>query len=212
MDQLGLWTKKRISREVSEQYLQGKTSNALVQYEDLLPTLIDYAGGQIPAEIDGVSILPVLQGKKDQVREWAYGVHNNYPEGTPYPIRSIRKGKYKLILNLKADVPYYEKHLMNQKNYWGSWVRDASFSQAAAFWVNRYVNRPPVEFYDTDKDPWELHNLAFNPEIKTVMERNGKTASRMDEKPGRSGQIAGCGERLKEDTTRCRHGNMNTAY
>ena len=145
-----------------------------MQYEDLLPTLIDYAGGQIPAEIDGVSILPVLQGKKDQVREWAYGVHNNYPEGTPYPIRSIRKGKYKLILNLKADVPYYEKHLMNQKNYWGSWVRDASFSQAAAFWVNRYVNRPPVEFYDTDKDPWELHNLAFNPEIKTVMEEMEK--------------------------------------
>ena len=52
-------------------------TDAIVQYEDITPTLIDLAGGKPVAGLDGKSFLPVLLGKSQQAREYAYGIHNN---------------------------------------------------------------------------------------------------------------------------------------
>lgn len=159
-----------------EGYLNGKTSDAQVQYEDVLPTLIEYVGGTVSDEFDGKSFLPVLEGKKATHRNWVYGVHNNYPEGTPYPIRSIRDDRYKLIVNLTPEVNYYEKHLMSPEkiNYWDAWVRDAKVNKTAKYWVDRYLTRPEIEFYDTQKDPWELTNLASDEKMKPIIDRMKK--------------------------------------
>lgn len=156
-----------------EGYLNGTKQEAILQYEDVLPTLISYAGGKIPAVLEGKSFLPVLQGKTSKHRQWAYGIHNNFPEGTPYPIRSIRNDKYKLILNLSPELSYFEKHLMNPnvENYWASWVRDAKSDSVAKHWVERYVHRPAVEFYDIKNDPWELNNLAADKQYETEIAR-----------------------------------------
>ncbi len=153
-----------------EGFGRGTTSEALIQYEDVLPTIISYAGGKIPGGLDGLSFLPVLQGLKNEHREWAYGVHNNFPEGTPYPIRSIRDDHYKLIVNLTPRASYFEKHLMVSV-YWKSWVRDAKTNKAAKYWVDRYVTRPETELYDTTVDPWELNNLAADVKMKPVIEK-----------------------------------------
>ncbi len=154
-----------------EGYLKGTCSEAMLQYEDVLPTIISYAGGKIPDGLDGESFMPVLQGKTAKHREWAYGVHNNVPEGTPYPIRSIRNDRYKLILNLTPEASYFEKHLMApvKGSYWSTWVRDAKTSETAKYWVDRYVTRPAVEFYDTKEDPWELHNLASDKKMEPMI-------------------------------------------
>lgn len=156
-----------------EGYGKGTTSEALLQYEDVLPTIISYTGGKIPDGLDGVSFLPVIQGKKKQHHEWVYGVHNNFPEGTPYPIRSIRDDRYKLIVNLTPGAAYFEKHLMapGKDKYWNSWVRDAKNNKTAKYWVDRYVTRPAIELYDTAADPWELNNLANVEQMKPVIEK-----------------------------------------
>ena len=86
------------------------TLAVMVQYEDILPTLIELAGGKPPPDMDGKSLLDVFARKTDEHREYAYGVHSNPPEGHPYPIRSIRTPKYKLIHNLMWESAYYEKH------------------------------------------------------------------------------------------------------
>lgn len=176
-----------------EAYLKGQTTDALVQYEDVLPTLISYAGGKVPSGLDGKSFMPVLQGKKSKHRIWAYGIHNNVPEGTPYPIRTIRNDQYKLIINLLPEATYYEKHLMNigRENYWQSWVRDAKVSETAKYWVDRYLTRPEVELYDTLEDPWELNNLAAEQKLQPMirkmkkelyawMKRQGDTGKELD--------------------------------
>ena len=141
-------------------------TQALVQYEDVLPTLIDLAGGDPIPETDGRSFLPVLFGKADRHREYAYGVHSNVPEGPPYPIRSIRNAKYKLILNLLPEATYKEKHLteMDKYDYWKSWVAKAKTDPQAARLVKRFQHRPAVEFYDLVADPLELRNLTDRPE------------------------------------------------
>ena len=170
------------------------TNNAIVQYEDILPTLMDFAGGGAIDGIDGTSFLKVLYGKEKEHRQYAYGIHNNIPEGTAYPIRSIRDKRYKLILNLTPEAEYFEKHLMNVKNnrsVWASWLESAQSDPEAKRFVDRYVKRPAVEFYDMQNDPWELNNLAGNEkyskrmtgmkkELEKWMQQQGDTGAAMD--------------------------------
>ena len=137
----------------------GSVSDVLVQYEDILPTFIEFTGGKPAAEIEGRSFFPALFGKKTECRQWAYGIHNNIPEGTPYPIRTIRDKRYKLIVNLTPEAEYFEKHMMNSPT-WASFTKDAGDDPHAAAMAKRYVHRPAIEFYDTKADPWELNNLA----------------------------------------------------
>lgn len=51
-----------------------KTSDALVGWEDLMPTILDLAGVPIPPNLDGTSLLPVLQGKTEKIRDFFHGV------------------------------------------------------------------------------------------------------------------------------------------
>ncbi|NDV81743.1 sulfatase [Bacteroides sp. 51] len=165
----GKWTSYRYGQNSAfiarypDKIKAGTTSDALVQYEDVLPTLMEFAGGDEIVGIDGKSCLQVLFGKKKEHREWSYGIHNNIPEGTAYPIRSIQDKRYKLIVNLTSETDYFEKHMMNLENprsVWPSWVKSAETDTDARDNVNRFVKRPAIEFYDLQKDPWELHNLA----------------------------------------------------
>ena len=144
------------------------TTAAMIQYEDVLPTLVELAGGSPPAEVDGLSFAPVLAGQKTQHRSHVFAVHNNVPEGRPYPIRAVRTARHKLILNLAPAGGYHEKHVMDidREDYWKSWEQAAASGDAKArAAIDLYVKRPPVELYDCDSDPWELTNLADKSEL-----------------------------------------------
>jgi uncharacterized sulfatase len=141
----------------------GRRTDALVQYADVLPTLVEAAGGK-PAggHFDGTSFLPVLLGRADTHREYAYHMHNNVPEGPPYPVRSVRDGRYHYIRNLTPQATFIEKHLMSQnhgRRYWTSWMRAAFDKPHAYRMIHRYMNRPAEELFDTREDPDELANL-----------------------------------------------------
>lgn len=173
----------------------GSRSDAIVQYEDLLPTFIDIAGGDPREELDGVSFKKALFGESGTARKYAYGIHNNYPEGHPYPIRSIRDGRYALILNLCPERQYHEKHLMaatgNKTGVWPTWQEAAKTDERSGYLCSRFVDRPAVEFYDLKKDPWEMNNLAgekkyrkkiaeMKAELEKWMEEQGDTGADMD--------------------------------
>lgn len=51
---------------------QGCINNDLVSSADFLPTLCAAAGVATPADVDGVSFLPQLQGRRGSPREWLY--------------------------------------------------------------------------------------------------------------------------------------------
>ncbi|MDR1864548.1 MAG: sulfatase [Bacteroidales bacterium] len=172
----------------------GSVTDAIVQYEDVTPTLIELAGGKPVEGIDGKSYLQVLAGKSGEHRQWSYGIHNNIPEGTAYPIRSIQDKRYKLIVNLTPDAAYFEKHMMNvrdREQVWASWVESAESDPHSKSIVNRFVRRPETEFYDLDADPWELNNLAndrqyaerisvMEAELKKWMLQQGDRGAEMD--------------------------------
>lgn len=154
----------------------GQRTDALIQYADVLPTLLDAAGHAPDAhQFDGSSFLPVLLGESQSHREFAYATHNNIPEGPPYPIRSVTDGRYRYIRNLRPDNLFIEKHLMGylgsdlvSRNYWRSWIWESGTNQHTYDLVHRYQNRPAEELYDLASDPLELTNLIGKPGLKRV--------------------------------------------
>ncbi|MCG6186304.1 sulfatase family protein [Maribellus maritimus] len=159
----------------------GTCTNALIQYNDVLPTLLDALDYKTSAGFDGSSFLPVLLGEKDTHREFAYFMHNNVPEGPPYPIRSITDGKYHYIKNLAHENLYIEKHLMarmTENQYWPSWIFEASSDQKILDLVTRYQKRPPEELYDMTSDSNEMNNLS-NREGFTAIQN--KLSKKLDE-------------------------------
>lgn len=153
----------------------GSETDAMVQYVDILPTLIEAARGR-PAEIDtglpgaagggrgldGRSFLGVLLGKSSRHRDHVYGVHTTRGiiNGSPtYPVRSVRSIRFKYIRNLSWESAFTNA-VTREGGVLSSWKRAAGKSRARA---EAYQRRPAEELYDLEKDPWELHNLADDP-------------------------------------------------
>ncbi|MHC4249722.1 MAG: sulfatase-like hydrolase/transferase, partial [Planctomycetota bacterium] len=154
-------------------------TGALVQYADVLPTLMEIAGVKISrGTFDGTSFRAVLFGESRTHREYVFGVHNNVPEGPPYPIRSITDGAYHYLRNLTPEAKYYEKHLMGQGRlnnpYWATWVRSAETDERTARLVKRYTERPREELFRLSDDRHEMKNLTGDPEHEPVRARLSK--------------------------------------
>jgi len=167
----------------------GNLTDAIVQWVNVLPTFLDAAGGE-PAsgDFDGTSFLPVLAGKKEKHRKFAYGVHNNVPEGPPYPIRTVTDGRYRYIRNLRPDEIYIEKHLMGPENqYWASWLNRAYSKPEVYDLVKRYMMRPAEELYDLRADPFELKNLVDHPDLADTREKLSRELDRWLKEQGDPG-------------------------
>jgi uncharacterized sulfatase len=142
-------------------------TDAMVQWIDLLPTFIEAAGGKVPDGIDGKSFLPVLQGTARTHRDVIFSTHSGDGSMNVFPIRAIRTGDWKLILNLHpefAHTTHIDKALAKDGGaYWASWFEAAKTNAAAAASVKRYHERPAVELYNLHTDPFETNNLAADP-------------------------------------------------
>ncbi|WP_339743407.1 sulfatase [uncultured Rubinisphaera sp.] len=146
---------------------ENQRTDALVQYADVVPTILDLGDAKPISKVDGTSFREVLFGKKTEHRKYVYGIHNNIPEGPAYPIRTISDGEYRYIQNLLPDEIYIEKHLMGKQAqgklnnpYWPTWVFTAWNNPHTYELVKRYTSRPKEQFYHTTSDPYEMTNLA----------------------------------------------------
>ena len=157
----------------------GQRTDAMVQYADVLPTLIDAARGSTAnRSFDGTSFLSVLLAEKPSHRQYVYGAHNNIPEGPSYPIRTIFDGEHRYIHNLTPDEIYIEKHLMGVSGngrlnnpYWATWVWGAWSNPRTYDLVKRYTHRPPEQLFHTSQDAYEMDNLANEPSLARIKSR-----------------------------------------
>ncbi|MDF1842720.1 MAG: sulfatase-like hydrolase/transferase [Rubripirellula sp.] len=140
----------------------GSVSDAMVEYVDVTPTFVELAGGKLPAELDGKSMVEVLRGNAQEHKEFVYGVMTTrgiINGNDSYPIRSIRSRNHKLILNLNNSEPF--TNACTKSREFQSIVRAAETGDLKAKQVvQRYQNRPAIEFYDVIADPLEMNNLA----------------------------------------------------
>lgn len=166
----------------------GTATKAMTQYVDVVPTLIEAAGGD-PAKVntgrpdakgktgfDGRSFLGVLLGKTDKHRDVVFGAHTTRGiiNGSPcYPIRSARSATHKYIRNLNADATFTNA-VTRPGRLFSSWQETGKTNPAAARRARFYQHRPPEELYDMAKDPYELRNVADDPayaEVKAKLKK-----------------------------------------
>ena len=147
-------------------------TTALVQYVDLVPTLLEAIGRKAPENIDGKSFLAVLEGKSKRHADYTFGLQtsrgiNHGPQA--YGIRSVRDSRYRYIWNLTPANRF--RNAAMQSAHWREWVTAATGDERAASLVERYQKRPEVELFDVEADPWCLDNLAGRGEIEDVEAR-----------------------------------------
>lgn len=163
-------------------------SGALVSSVDILPTLIEMAGGSAPADLDGKSFLPVLRDTSSTHRDAVFGAQStaglDIENTDPYGIRSVRTERFRYIRNLHPG--NRQKTLITEPRplrgsiryllefgtwvppgvpaYWQSWELAATRDEHARNVVRAYWDRPAEELYDLAADPDELSNLAGSPQ------------------------------------------------
>ncbi|MBD3377675.1 sulfatase-like hydrolase/transferase [candidate division KSB1 bacterium] len=134
----------------------GTVNHELVTTLDILPTLFKAAGATPPENLEGKSLLGLLNGTSPLHDELYFsytavnvGNADWKRDKTPYPIRAVRNKQYKYIRNLNHEIPH-------PKYGW---------------------TKPYEELYDIQKDPQEKNNLADLDQFQSVKK---ELSSKMD--------------------------------
>ena len=167
------------------------TTNAIISWVDILPTLIDIIDEKAPKNIDGKSFSKVLYGHTNQHRKVIYATHKGDTEMNVYPIRSVRVGSWKYIRNIHPEFAYtthtdvLSKVKPNEKGkpensapHWNSYIKAAKTDPAAADFLKDYHSNPAEELYNLEQDPLEQNNLAALPDYSKELKSLRKMISK----------------------------------
>ena len=146
----------------------GSKVDRLISFVDLVPTLLSIAGIEIPDYLQGNAFL----GKqKTSDPEYAFMFRGRMDERYDMS-RAVRDKKFRYIRNY---MPYriYGQHL---EYLWlapsvGSWEKAYLNGECNEIQSVFWNTKPVEELYDTENDPWEINNLANNPDYIEVLER-----------------------------------------
>lgn len=143
----------------------GSRSDALVSFADLLPTMVDVAGGDSVSDFDGKSLVPLLTGKTDSHHEYVYGVMTNQGiiNAHVFPGRMIRSERYKYIRNYNTLETVERKEKEGQP-----------YTEFLRMGAEQHPGVLAEELFDVLKDPYEKNNLATDPayqEIKSELKQ-----------------------------------------
>jgi len=141
----------------------GSENNAICEYVDITPTLIEIADGAMPPDLDGRSFLSVIKTGAEHFKDYTYSVHTTRGiiDGSDYyGIRSVRDRRYRYILNLTPEATFDCVSTNPDNKVWASWLRKAETDAQARRLTTLYRKRPKEELYDMLNDPYQTANLA----------------------------------------------------
>ncbi len=163
--------------------------NDFISFTDLAPTFLEVAEVNIPSQMTGKSLLPILNSDKDGFVEKnrnhvIFGKERHVPgQLAPsldgYPCRGIRTEKYLYIYNFDQDrwpagVPEGSTHPMNSfpdcdngptKKFL---MQNREHADYKKFFELSFAKRPAEELYDMTKDRDQIDNLAGEPEYENI--------------------------------------------
>jgi len=139
----------------------GSKSDRLVSFVDFGPTVLSLAGVKVPDYVHGV---PFLGPQAGEPRKYVY-FHRDRNGENCETIRAIRDQRYRYIRNFRPDEPYIKplsyrdrQAIMQELNC--AIEQGTLTDDQWQFWAQA---KPLEEFYDTLTDPFEIHNLASDP-------------------------------------------------
>jgi N-sulfoglucosamine sulfohydrolase len=173
---------------------QGRTTDVLVTWADITPTVLEYCGvepkpapvvrpgenlGHVqtngPAKtykFHGRSFLQRIEGDPPSTSgdEEIYLSHTFHEITNYYPMRVVRSGKYKLILNIAHPLPFpFASDLQESPTWQGVLQRGMESELYGRRTVRDYLHRPRLELFDLESDPHEVRNLADSPSHRETL-------------------------------------------
>jgi len=134
----------------------GRVFDQMISNIDLLPTLLDFIGVEIPENIEGKSFLPVLKDTTIPFRSEIF-TEKNFHEIYD-PIRSVRTKEFKYIRNFEPSEYLYQIPLDIERGLSGQGLKDKIKEK-----------RAEEELYDLKNDPNENTNLIDVPAYEAVL-------------------------------------------
>ncbi|MFX1314448.1 MAG: sulfatase [Promethearchaeota archaeon] len=144
-----------LSWQNSEIIKEGLVIDQMISNIDILPTLLDLVGIQIPNGIQGKSFLEILKNDHQNHRTEIY-TEKTYHEIYD-PIRAVRNENYKYIKNFERLNTLYQIPSDIGRVPSGKYIMD-------------FINYPrsEEELYDLQEDPNEMNNLVNNSTYKDI--------------------------------------------
>ena len=135
----------------------GAKTDRLVSFVDLGPTALSLAGIDPPKNMHGKAFLGVHSEKP---REFIHAFRGRMDERYDM-VRAVRDKRYKYIRNYNPHQIYGQfiayMFQTDTTRIWKEMFDQGKLNDIqSAFWKTK----PPIEFYDTLKDPHEVNNLA----------------------------------------------------
>ncbi len=168
--------------------MAGKVSEELVSFVDFAPTVLSLAGVDIPDYMQGQAFL----GPQKAVEPRSYIYAGRDRMDTEYDmVRAVRDKQFKYLRNYFPDLPFvqnieYRKQIPMMQVLYDYDIKGL-FSGIQKLWWRK--SKSLEELYDTKNDPWELNNLAENPEYTEKLEEMRNAMAEWQKKYGDKGFI-----------------------
>lgn len=131
---------------------------------DLLPTIMELLGLPAIGDADGRSLVPLCAGARQPDRSGVYTVFNSNHAGSDYCMRAVHNARYAYIYNGWVENGRKTYQMENMAGLsWKAMLDQAKTDEVLARRTALYLQRPLEEFYDYDRDPGALVNLAADP-------------------------------------------------
>ena len=141
--------------------------NQLMSVIDLAPSVLEAAGVDIPAVMEGQSILQILSDTDLPGRKYVYSERNWH--NCDEHMRSIRSDRFKLITNAYTEFPHGTASDIAASPSWHSLRRAMDAGTLSPIQSMLFlVPRPAEELYDIINDPDESTNLIADPQYQMI--------------------------------------------
>lgn len=169
------WSGHTADRPGSDLAGEFNHDDRLVSSIDIMPTILQAAGVNVPSHCAGYALQPLLNNESGPWRKYIFGHGSGSYPGANYVQLSARNARYKLIYNpFKESVMASSLQNLHNRSaqayldgggHFAAGCRqaeidDASTPQHVKDAYARYLNPPIYELYDLEADPDEWINLA----------------------------------------------------
>lgn len=149
----------------------GLVNKAMVAFTDITPTILDWTGTPFDKyPFHGRSILPVLDQKNPEGWDDVLTSSVGHDIFAFYPMRTLRERRFKLIWNVNYHDEYPLPIDTVQRRIWAG-IRERGEPKIGPRTIENFLHRPQLELYDLQNDPWEVSNLASDPDFAGTRDR-----------------------------------------
>lgn len=151
----------------------GTVSSSLVSAVDIAPTFLRLAGIEPEMTLVGKDFSPILTDPEKEIREYIFAQAHWHDHERMY--RAVRDRRYKYIRNFFSDLPNTPPADALKSMTFESMLELKSKGALTESQMNVFVSPTPAEeLYDLEADPFEINNLAEDPDYSKELERMQK--------------------------------------